>query len=242
VIIRAANGFTSAEQSYAIAVTENANTIPLFTSSPPTNGAVGIVYAYTPTVLDPDQGQSLTYSLFTAPMGMSVDSATGALDWTPAADQTGHNPVSLNVDDGFSTTSQVVNIYVAGPSGNVAPMFTSSPLLVAVPDREYSYTAVAIDPDGQPLTYSLFTAPDGMTIDSASGLLVWTPTEDDAGANAVSVGVTDGVSTSTQIFSVNVEVEGDGGGCGCSTTGDTGGAGWMIWAMLALTARRKRWI
>lgn len=37
----------------------------------------------------------------------------------------------------------------------------------------YEYTVVAEDPDGDPLTFKLFSAPEGMTIDSATGVIKW---------------------------------------------------------------------
>jgi hypothetical protein len=238
VTVRVTNGFSSATQSFTIAVSTEANTTPVFTSSPPIDGSIGALYEYTPAVLDPDSGQTHPYNLFSAPLGMTIDTASGLISWTPAADQGGGNPVSIGVSDGFATATQIFSIFVAGPGDNVAPLFTSSPPLSAVPGEPYQYTASAIDPDSASLTYSLFTGPDGMAIDAATGAVTWTPSSDQDGANAVSIGVTDGVATTTQVFNITVGDGGDGdGGCNSSDT-DTGN--WLIVIGAFLMLRRRR--
>lgn len=54
---------------------------------------------------------------------------------------------------------------------NGPPSFTSLPNLSFLSD-EYLYQAVAVDPDGDELTYSLGAGPDGMAI-SEDGLVTW---------------------------------------------------------------------
>jgi hypothetical protein len=55
-----------------------------------------------------------------------------------------------------------------------------------------TYQFEAEDAEGDPnLRFFLSDAPEGMTIDSFSGLLTWTPTSDQAGKHAVKVGVKD---------------------------------------------------
>lgn len=60
----------------------------------------------------------------------------------------------------------------------------ASPTFVSTPPtdfqgRVYRYSAKAVDPDGGTLTYSLISAPSGMTIDSALGSVVWPVRDDD---------------------------------------------------------------
>jgi hypothetical protein len=50
----------------------------------------------------------------------------------------------------------------------------------------------AADPDGDPLTYSLKSAPSGMSIDPSRGLIKWTVPPDYKGNAAFTVSVTDG--------------------------------------------------
>jgi len=55
----------------------------------------------------------------------------------------------------------------------------------------YTYQIKATDPDGDPLTYSLKTAPPGMTIDT-SGLIKWNVPPEFTGKTPITVSVTDG--------------------------------------------------
>ena len=63
---------------------------------------------------------------------------------------------------------------------NQGPTFSSIAPPTATENSEYQYDADASDPDGDTLTYSLIQAPNFMTIDSATGLIKWTPTDDDS--------------------------------------------------------------
>jgi hypothetical protein len=58
---------------------------------------------------------------------------------------------------------------------------------------EYSYQVKAADPDGDTLTYSLKSAPDGMTIDPSKGLIRWNVPPDFKGKFPYTVSVADGV-------------------------------------------------
>ena len=58
--------------------------------------------------------------------------------------------------------------------------------------QPYQSQMTAVDPDNDPLTFSLLEAPAGMTIDSTSGLIRWTPSGAQQGYYYVTVRVTDG--------------------------------------------------
>ena len=58
--------------------------------------------------------------------------------------------------------------------------------------KGYVYTAIAIDADGDVLTYSLLEKPQGMEIDANTGLISWNPVAGDIGNHAVTVEVSDG--------------------------------------------------
>src|SRR5262249_13102668 len=87
---------------------------------------------------------------------------------------------------GQSTTAQTVTInnplnqhlavghgIFAIPAANQKPIFDSDPVTVAIAGEQYSYQVAAHDPDGNPITYVLWDAPNGMTLDSETGLLTW---------------------------------------------------------------------
>ena len=58
--------------------------------------------------------------------------------------------------------------------------------------KVYSYQVRATDPDGDTLTYSLKTAPSGMTIDPSTGQLKWNVPPEFKGKTPITVSVTDG--------------------------------------------------
>jgi len=58
--------------------------------------------------------------------------------------------------------------------------------------KVYSYQVKATDPDGDPLAYSLKTAPPGMTIDPSTGFIQWNVPSEFKGKAPITVSVTDG--------------------------------------------------
>jgi len=85
---------------------------------------------------------------------------------------------------------------------NHIPTIKTSPVTTAKLDMEYTYDVDATDPDGDALTYSLTTHPGGMTINSSTGLITWTPA--DTGGFDVTVNVSDGILSATQSFNISV--------------------------------------
>jgi hypothetical protein len=75
--------------------------------------------------------------------------------------------------------------------GNAPPSILSKPSALDRPGT-YQYRVEAADPDGDPLLYGLETAPPGMAIDTASGLISWPVSSELAGTHRVKVSVDDG--------------------------------------------------
>ena len=65
------------------------NSAPQFTSTPVTTAATGVGYTYAAQASDPDAGDVFTFSLPTAPAGMTIDPNFGVIHWTPSAAQLG---------------------------------------------------------------------------------------------------------------------------------------------------------
>ncbi len=87
---------------------------------------------------------------------------------------------------------------------NHPPMFTTFPTTTAAVGMPYQYNAIAVDADGDPVTYALDVAPIGMSL-GAAGEISWTPAADELGGHSVQVRATDdGAATTTQAFTVNV--------------------------------------
>ncbi len=207
VTVQVSDGGVTATQSFTINVSAS-NDAPVFGSTPVTAASEGVAYSYTASATDPE-GQALTYSLSAAPTGMSINATTGAISWTPpqaAANYTAN--VTVQVSDGVLTSNQPFVITVT--ASNDAPVFGSVPVTVGSEGVAYSYTASATDPEGQPLSYSLTTAPAGMSINATTGAISWTPPEALADFNAnVTVQVSDGGVTATQSFTITVSADND---------------------------------
>jgi hypothetical protein len=81
---------------------------------------------------------------------------------------------------------------------NRAPEITSNPLLPGrnvaevVAGRVYTYDVEAKDPDNDTLTYRLLVAPEGLSINSETGLISWSTAEANIGNHSIVVEVSDG--------------------------------------------------
>ncbi len=181
------------------------NDPPAFTSNPTGPAVVGVAYQYQVVASD-DDGDPITYSLVTFPSGMSINSTTGLLTWTPTVAQLGSQSVSIKADDGRGAqTTQSFSLSVVAP--NTPPTITSTPTGPAQVGSPYQYQVVAHDPDGDPIRFSLTTAPQGMVIDPNSGLLTWTPTAAQVGSPEVVIAASDGRGgIGTQTFNLLTEV------------------------------------
>lgn len=91
-------GLVDAARSVGISVSSEP-TPPVFTSTPATTATEGIAYSYTALATDAD-GDSVTYSLEAAPVGMVIDAATGVVNWTPTYKQAGSYTVTIRATDG----------------------------------------------------------------------------------------------------------------------------------------------
>jgi RHS repeat-associated protein len=166
----------------------SSNQAPVFTSTAPTTTQVGALLRYEAKATDAD-GDVLTYDLLNRPTGMVVDPDRGIVIWQPAADQIGTQEVVLRVRDRFGGSAlQTFQLIVIG---NQPPTITSAPINFAKLNQRYEYTVMATDPENQPLTFSLINAPTGMTIDSSTGVVQWTPTSAQIGDYQVTIAVQD---------------------------------------------------
>lgn len=155
------------------------NTPPRFVSSPDTGANFGRVYSYVAVAVD-DEDNTLTYSLQSAPAGMTVDSSSGLLAWVPTASDSGTHTVELLVSDGLGgVASQSFQLSVTEAPPNRPPVFESIPISTIESGADYDYSAVAADPDGDLLTFSLVGAPlAGLSINSATGQVTFTAPAD----------------------------------------------------------------
>ncbi|MBD3316820.1 MAG: tandem-95 repeat protein [Chitinivibrionales bacterium] len=179
------------------------NFSPVFRSSPETVVDEDVAYSYEPVVEDVENGP-LTYTLMEYPVGMSVEPSTGTLQWLPSNSEVGVHYVVLQVTDQFGlrdTQSFVLSV----KSVNNAPVFTSTPPTSVIDGDEYSYQVTATDRNSDAITYSLKTAPEGMTIGAQSGLISWMPQYAHIGMHQVEIEATDRTFSVEQAYILVVE-------------------------------------
>ena len=78
------------------------NDAPQITSKPVTTTTVWTPYRYDVSAKDADPTDTLTYSLTTKPEGMTIDPATGRIEWRPTSAQAGTYDVLVEVADSNS--------------------------------------------------------------------------------------------------------------------------------------------
>lgn len=94
---------------------------------------------------------------------------------------------------------------LATRAGGNAPVITSTPPTSVLEGATYTYALQASDADGGQLGYVLKTAPAGMTINPATGLITWVPAHAQVGVSAVVAQVSDpGGLQASQGFSITV--------------------------------------
>ncbi len=160
-------------------------------------------YSALATANDPDLAngcETLTFSKLAGPAGLSVNSATGALSWSPTGADIGINAVTIQIADACgATASTSYEICVT----NAAPVIASC----SSPDRtcwgaEVSGSVDASDPDGGPaaLSYSVarFNGPGTVNVSPSTGDWSWQIDEQNAyiGTFTLCIAVTDGANVS----------------------------------------------
>ncbi|MEM1093113.1 MAG: S8 family serine peptidase [Bacteroidota bacterium] len=145
----------------------------------------------------------ITYELIGAPENATLNSETGAFRFTPVAGQAGMYEFAVVASNGVRTDTVRSRIDVR--LANAAPVFTAAlPDTTIAEGQTLAFTFVAQDPEAQPLTYRLDTAPDEATLDAASGAFAFTPTFEQAGLYTVGVEVSDGVKTAASRIALTV--------------------------------------
>lgn len=188
-------------QAFVIQVREP-NAPPVIVSTPPNQAVQQLPLEYYVKVQDAP-GEVLTYSLDVQPPGMTIDPDTGTLRWTPTFAQVGVHSVTVAVaDDRGGVTPQMFDVQVVAAAANDPPSIRSTPRTSIHLGGVYAYQVDAVDPNSDPLTYQLTSAPAGMSIDTL-GFVTWEPTGFQFGPNAVTIEVRDGRSgVATQDFTI----------------------------------------
>jgi len=135
------------------------------------------------------------FTVVSGPAGLVLDPATGIASWTPAPAQVGTHTLQMQASNsnGFASLSVSITVEPDVPvlsvlhqpgAGGLRDALAGSPWAAQVQDASHT-----------PSTYQLITAPAGMTLDSATGQLAWTPTPDDAGIRTLLVRATNAAAS-----------------------------------------------
>jgi len=187
-------------QSFELSVRDG-NHAPVITSAPILTGDAGLPYRYQVVATDVD-GDALTYSSLSSASGLSVDAATGLISWEVPPSAAGQYAVKVLARDASGATAQ--QKYLLDVTPNKAPVVTSTPVTLATRNVPYQYQMTAYDPEGEPVSYAFWnTPPNGMTVDSASGLIEWP--DPYLGTHLIEVIVSDGVIETLHRYYLQVD-------------------------------------
>ncbi|MFH2064494.1 MAG: putative Ig domain-containing protein [Pseudomonadota bacterium] len=182
----------------------------MIASTAPATATEDIEYIYNPIIFDPDSGEItfswLIWSLSNAPAGMTVNTNSGVVTWTPLEGVTTSGQVTLSVFDFFNNVREDNETFTISVTPvNDFPKITSSAPVFGVEGVEFHYMPSVTDPDNETFVWSLSNEPKGMAIDSGTGAISWTPEEGVPSSGEVVVTVDDqngGIDTETFIVTI----------------------------------------
>lgn len=212
IVLVTDNGSPALADSETFTVTVTATNLPpaLGTIGNQT-GSEGEELTFTALAVDPDSGDTLTFSLEgDVPEGAAIDPTTGVFTWTPTEEQ-GPGEYSFDVvvtDNGDPVLTDREAITITVTEANVAPSIDEILDQTVTEGQLLTVDVNATDTDlpAQTLTYSLTAGPEGAAIDPATGVITWTPgAADGPGSVLFTVTVSDGTDTSSRNFNVTVE-------------------------------------
>lgn len=156
---------------------------------------------------DVDNDRLVVITATQASNGSVTINTDRTVTYAPNRNFCGTDTFTYTLGDGKGETDKA-SVEVTVNPVNDAPSITSKPVETTRVWASYTYDVNAKDPDsGDLLTYSLTAKPEGMTIDSATGLIEWRPTSAQAGTYDVQIEVADSNSipaSDTQSFSITV--------------------------------------
>lgn len=102
-----------------------------------------------------------------------------------------------------SSYSNIVESPIAGVTNN-APILSSIGSKSILENATISFTLSAVDPDGDPLTYSATNLPSGAGFNSSTRTFSWTPGYTQAGSYNVTFSVSDGSLSDSELVAMTV--------------------------------------
>ncbi len=194
VTVVASNQSGSDSQSFQVTVSAAASG-PTITSSPGLEAEAGKQYAYQVAV---NGTPPITYALAESPQGMIIDPARGRAAWTPTRVQAGSHPVRITATNSAGTGEQSYTLEVY-----------KTPILSAVPNQRIGpnkafWYQTSVDARPAP-TYAINSGPTGLEIDANSGMITWTPTDQQLGTHTVLFEASNRFGKHQQSFEIEVD-------------------------------------
>jgi hypothetical protein len=117
-------------------------------------------------------GTSVDLNLIDAPNGFRIDSA-GVMRWTPGQTDSGSHRISLSVDNGISAVKNINFMLDVLDSSEIASTLEVEGVYPTtfVPGQPYRGIVISSQTDGT--QYYLTSGPDGLVIDSKTGVIDW---------------------------------------------------------------------
>lgn len=190
-------------------VKEKANHGPTFQVIGDQQAIVGEPFGLQLVATDAD-GDAIKFSVDgELPEQSNLDPATGIFVWTPKANLAGQTiRLSFVVSDGMLSDAMDVNVIVfkdGSTAGPAPPTFPPIDPQVAQLETTFTLKLLASDPNGDPLTFSIYTgAPPDSTL--SDDVFSYTPKDSEEGFTFVTTfSVSDGVFTAYQTVDISVK-------------------------------------
>lgn len=188
ISVLAACGSSDSDSETAVA---GVNSVPVITSQAVTTATEDNQYTYDLVVQDDDS--NLTFSLNSAPEGMTISNA-GSIKWLPTEGILSSGNVVVSVNDGVND-SVLQSFEVEVTPVNDSPVLTEIVNQVVKSGDNFTFQINVIDPDdiadNGDLNFTLTSAPIGMRIDQ-TGLVTYQASASETTAYVVTVSVSDG--------------------------------------------------
>jgi hypothetical protein len=153
---------------------------PAFTTSPAASSltvASGSSFNYNAAV----SGNPLaSFSVVSGPSGLTIDPNAGLMTWTPDATQLGMSVMTFQVANANASVNVTLPLFVGQPTADTNPpnptysFVSDGGAAYAIPGQQVTLQAADLN-TAQPSGYFLESGPAGMTVDSNTGAITWTP-------------------------------------------------------------------
>jgi hypothetical protein len=159
------------------------------------------------TGLDPD-GDPLTFTVVSSTISGTLSGVAPNLIYTPASNYNGADSFTFRVNDGqVDSELAVVNIDILPV--NDAPVANLQSVATAE-DIPLDILLTGLDPDGDPLTFTIVSSPTHGTLSGVAPDLTYTPATNYNGTDSFTFRVNDGqVSTEPAVVSIDVTTVND---------------------------------